>query len=106
MVATKNIIMVRDAKKQIHVMEGIIDLSDQDDSSDQDNNTENHLQLSVPEPDHTTDITFLAISINALLGIPTLHVMTIKGMINHKSVVFLIDSSSTHSFIDDSLVNN
>ena len=44
------------------------------------------------------------ITLYALSGTPTSSTMRVMGMIKHKSLVILIDSSSTHNFIDTSLL--
>ena len=43
------------------------------------------------------------ITLYALGGIPTSGTMRIMGRIKHKSLVILINSSSTHNFVDTSL---
>ena len=43
------------------------------------------------------------ITLYALGGIPTSGTMRVMGRIKHKSLVILIDSSSTHNFVDTSL---
>jgi len=91
--------------KQIYTLEGIVELDNDSDSDDiPDNFNTNHLQLAAEDNDTNPGHTLLSISINSLLGIPTLHTIIVKGSINNKNVILLIDSGSTHSFIDSKLV--
>ena len=46
----------------------------------------------------TTDITLYA-----LLGSPSLGTMRVLGRINHQELVILIDTGSTHNFLDTSI---
>ena len=45
----------------------------------------------------------VGITLYALSGIPTSGTMRVMGRIMHKSLVILIDSGSTHNFVDTSL---
>ena len=45
----------------------------------------------------------VGITLYALSGTPTSGTMRVMGRIKHKSLVILIDSSSTHNFVDTSL---
>lgn len=47
----------------------------------------------------------IQVSINALKGGLTASTMKLKGTLNEKSVMILIDSGSTHSFLDAKLAN-
>lgn len=53
-----------------------------------------HLQLS----NQCTEITLYA-----LLGSPSLGIMRVFGRINHRELVILIDTGSTHNFLDTSI---
>ena len=46
----------------------------------------------------------LEISIHAISGTPTPNTMRIVGIIQHQRVVILVDSESTHNFLDPSVV--
>ena len=57
---------------------------------DEDNQQDNELPATPEE---------LVLSLNALAGISSHQSLKIKGFIKHRTLVFLIDSGSTHNFI-------
>ncbi|PKA60173.1 hypothetical protein AXF42_Ash009857 [Apostasia shenzhenica] len=45
------------------------------------------------------------ISLQALTGLPSFNTMTVEGVVNKKSISILIDSESTHNFMDPQIAN-
>jgi hypothetical protein len=60
-------------------------------------------QLPEPDPGDFFLEEFPEISLNAITGTPTPKTMRIVGFIKNQQVVILIDSGSTHNFLDESL---
>lgn len=85
-------------KNQVYVIEGIMNLELGYDSEDT-LETEDAITADHDSPRETT----LAITLQAMCGIPTLHTIRVQGSIHSKVVYVLIDSGSTHSFINTAL---
>lgn len=60
-------------------------------------------QPTEPDPGDFFLEEFPEISLNAISGTPTPKTMRIVGYIKHHKVVILIDSGSTHNFLDESI---
>ena len=48
----------------------------------------------------------MEITLYALIGTPTPGTIRVKGSVNGDRLVILIDTSSTHNFVDASLISN
>lgn len=46
----------------------------------------------------------VSISLHAMVGTPSSKIMRIRGMVNKKHVIVLIDTRSTHNFLDVDLI--
>lgn len=77
-------------KAQVHLMEGNDDESDKDCADQGDNN-------------EISNVTALQISIHALTGVSMFNTMRVTGYVKDKPIHILIDSGSTHNFLDSKI---
>ena len=60
----------------------------------------------IAENNQTNQEDDIEITLYTLIGTPTPSTMRVKGIINGRGLVILVDTSSTHNFIDASLVSS
>ena len=60
----------------------------------------------IAENNQTNQEDDIEITLYTLIGTPTPSTMRVKGKINGRGLVILVDTSSTHNFIDASLVSS
>jgi len=84
--------------KRVYIMEGFIEIAATEDNSQQ-------IQQELECIDDTSAEISLAILLQAMSGIPVIHTFRINGSIEGHQVHVLVDSGSTHNFINNKLAH-
>jgi len=86
----------------VFILEGFY--TNQDDEDDSEPPKDTAITEELYSPDQLQETT-LAILLQAMSGIPAAHTIRVNGTIAGHSVHILVDSGSTHNFINDQLAD-
>lgn len=86
-------------QEQVYIMEEFMSLEETEELEQQDD--QEHSESPPTETNNSENV--YAITLNALCSIPTLNTIRVQGHIDGKNIRLLIDSGSTHGFINSGI---